>query len=155
MKLHTVQSTGVIAHGGKWRITADGHRREARGRLLDTIAVAHPHQRAFRHVAEQHAAGMQQFGAAIFAVIRQRHLAAQRKRKRLHAVTHAEDRLSLREQRRLELRGIGFVNAVRPAAEDVSLWLMAIDCFERRIEREDLGVHAQLADTPCDQLCVL
>ena len=89
------------------------------------------------------------------AVRRPRQRAAQDLRHELHAVADAEHRHAHLEQRVVAVRRAGLVDAHRPAREDEPGRLPAGNLGGRRAERDDLGVHVQLAQPPRDELGVL
>ena len=92
---------------------------------------------------------------AELAVRRPRQRAAQDLRHELHAVADAEHRHAQLEQRVVAVRRAGLVDAHRAAREDDPGRLPAGDLGRRRAERDDLGIHVQLAEPPRDELGVL
>jgi hypothetical protein len=92
---------------------------------------------------------------AEFAVARPAHLTAEHVGHELHAVADAE-------HRRAELEDAGRApgspflgNALRPARKNDPGRILRAQRLYWRIERHDLGVHRQLAQTTSDELGVL
>ena len=133
-----------------------GDDREARRRGGHRIAVAGPHLQRPRQAVEQ-PSGLadRHIGMAELAMRRPRQRAAQDLRHELHAVADAEHRHAHLEQRVVAVRRAGLVDAHRPAREDDPGRLPAGDLGGRGAERDDLGIHVQLAEPPRDELGVL
>ena len=92
---------------------------------------------------------------AELAVARPPDLAAEHLGHQLHAVTDAEHRHVEVEDRRVALRRAGIRHAARSAGENQPDRAFRAERVERRVERHDLGVHRQLAQTTRDELRVL
>ena len=118
--------------------------------------MAGPHLQRPRQAVEQ-PSGLadRHIGMAELAVRRPRQRAAQDLRHELHAVADAEHRHAHLEQRVVAVRRAGLVDAHRPAREDDPGRLPAGNLGGRRAERDDLGIHVQLAEPPRDELGVL
>ncbi len=73
----------------------------------------------------------------------------------LHAVADAQHRDPELEHARVEARRAGLVDGRRAAGEDQPLRVASAQLLERRVVRQELGVHAALAHAPGDELGVL
>ena len=132
---------------------------EALRYLGDIIAVAHPRDALLRQSGEQ-AAGrvVVRDRLAVFArraLLRGADAPTELMRHELTAVADAEDRYAQREQRRVDLRRAGGVNAVRPAGKDDAGRPERADRVERHGIGMQLAVHTALAHAARDELIVL
>ena len=83
---------------------------------------------------------------------RRRDLTAEHVGHQLHAVADAQRRQPELEHPRVALRCVVFGDALRTTGEDDADRLLCADGLERRIERQDLGVHRQLTQPSSNQL---
>ena len=154
MELHAVQPPFAILEGRDRRgRRRRGHAR-ARRRSRDGVAVAHPYRRSGGRpcevlglVREICLAELRRAGALDGAAEIARH--------QLHAVADAERRDAEREDLRVELRRTLRVHGSRAAREDERRRVPRRQLGSRQPVSHELGVHARLTDTPCDELAVL
>jgi len=83
------------------------------------------------------------------------HLTAEMMRHLHEAVANAEDGNAERENFRVNLRCVFFVNAGRAAGENDSFRLEILDLRRRNVERDNLRVDLQFPNPPRDDLRVL
>ena len=83
---------------------------------------------------------------------RRGNLPTQHVRHQLHAVTDPQGRQPELQHLRIAFRRIGIRHALRPTGQDDPNRLLAANHVDRRVEREDLRIHRQLAETPRDEL---
>ena len=153
--LHAGQPTGTVLERRDRRAGADGHHLEARGRLGDRVAVAHPHRLRAGQTRMQVAASDFQLGAAVLAGARAGDGAAERLRHRLEAVADAEHRHAESNIAGSSCgRAVG-VHAGRAAGQHDGLRILGLDLVDGRGVRDDLGEHPGLPDPAGDQLGVL
>ena len=137
------------------RVVAGRGDRESRRRRGDEVAVARPHlhlvghalqhpRRDRRVAAHQRMAELAMRGAA--------ERAAEHVGHQLHAVADAERRHAEVEHGAIAVRRALFVDAARAAGQDDADRLLGLDRVERGVERQDLAVDRQLAQTARDQL---
>ncbi len=81
-----------------------------------------------------------------------RDLTAEHVGHQLHAVADAQRRQPELEHTRVAFRCIVLGHALRTAGEDEADRLLCADGLERRIERQDLGIHRQLTQPSSNQL---
>ena len=82
-------------------------------------------------------------------------LAAERFRHYLLAIAKTKDREAQPEHGRVEFRSVFSVYACRPSAKDDCIRVLCRDFVCRRIARQNLGIDAQIAHAPRDELTVL
>ena len=73
----------------------------------------------------------------------------------LHPIAHTEDRDAQIVDPRIARRRAFLINGVRTAGQHDAPRLVLPDRLERRVERNDLGIHVGFANSASDQLCVL
>ncbi len=119
----------------------------------DRIAVAHPDRLLTVDVGEEavmlrdrHARG------AIFATLCREDVATELERHHLRAVADPEHRDASAPDGRIGARGFRVVDRHRPAREDDRPGPPALELGNRRVVRQQLGVHVELADAAGDQL---
>ena len=83
------------------------------------------------------------------------HLATQRRRQQLHTIANAEQRFPAGNQEGRQLRRAFVVYAVGPAGENIARGLPPLDARFRAVVRIHLGINAEFAHAPGDQLRVL
>jgi hypothetical protein len=83
---------------------------------------------------------------------RRRHFAAECVRHELHPVTDAEHRHAGFIHLGLAMRRPRFRHRLRPARQDDTDGVSLADLANRGVERQNLGIYGQLAQTTSDQL---
>jgi hypothetical protein len=153
VELDAVQAALRVLHRGDGRLGGGGERREARGRLEDGVAVAHPAALLRRHAVEKVAVlGDHQLRAAELADLGALHAPSQREHHRLHAVADAEHRDTELEQLLPQCRRPVRIHGGGAAGEDQALRRAPRDVLERDVVGQELGEHAALAHAAGDQL---
>src|SRR6185312_6988841 len=156
VELHAINAALVVGDRGKGRALAYRHGAEARRQRLDPVAMAHPHLLAIALGPEprEERAIIDDLdeGAAEFAVIRGRDLAAELSADRLLAIADAENRHAQREDFVGHARAERLDDRGRTAREDHRLWAEGCDLVIAQIEGMDLAIDAALAQAPCDEL---
>ena len=122
MELDSVETALIIGNGGKGRAVADPHHPESFGNSDHAVAVAHPYLFAptlFPGILKQDAVvGNLERGAAEFAMVGTRHLAAKLSAHGLLAVTDSKHRNAQRKHRFRGAGSMGFRYRGRAAGEN-------------------------------------
>ena len=160
VELDREEPPGRIGHGRDRAVVGGGQAREARRRLQHGVPVAHPHGHETvglrLHAAQQSLAAQDpELRLAVLATLGRDDVAAHEEAHRLHAVADAEQRQAGLEQTLVGQRGLVLVHARRPAREHDAGVAARQHAIHRIGARQDLGIHAQLADAPGDELRVL
>ncbi|MNM96754.1 hypothetical protein D3C81_1092420 [compost metagenome] len=156
MELHGVELLAFMAHGRDWRTLRSRIQLEALRQLGHMVAVAHPDGLgAFKALDDLCSLFKCQIRLAVFPFRGALHLAAELMGHQLHAVADAEYRQAEVINRRVHMRSVLSVYAHRSAGEDDALGRQRLDSFDRRIVGQQFTVHAQVPDSPRDQLVVL
>ncbi len=114
MELQPVDLPLHVRHGGERRVAGRADRDEARRQSLHAVAVAHPDLEARAEPRQQRVvAGELHLGVAVLAVRGGLHGAAELLGQRLHAVTDAEHRHALLDERIGDLRRAFFARRTR------------------------------------------
>ena len=134
-----------------------GQRHKQPGRVLDLIAMTHPHDGFFRARSANSPALCSDLalGPAKLPAAARRHLAAEQMAHQLHAVTDAEDGNAELKDGRVDGRGVFFVDAGRAAGEDDAGGLQFAHALGRDVVPDDLAEDVLLAHPAGDQLTVL
>ena len=147
---------GTLA-GGHRRAWAGGERDEARRRLEDAVAMAHPALLLMRQPGQQLSAavGEDQRGAPELPRVGAFDPAAEDMDHRLHPVADAQHRDVELEQLAAQLRCAVRIDRRRPAGQHQRRGTPLADPLQVGVVGEQLGEHPALADPPGDQLGVL
>ena len=157
VKLHAVDRLRLMLERGHRVARARGGDAEPGWRLLDVVAVTHPHGRRIdgREAAKERALDRGvNLVATILALCTALHLSAVQLRNELHAVAHSQHGCHL-EHRAIGRGRVLAVHRVGAAAEDDARRRPFANPLERSRGRMNLGVHARLAHAPRNELGVL
>ena len=148
-------AVAVLDHGGAG-VGRAARQAEAGRDAFEPVAVAHPDLLLVLDLGQQaRPVEDAQGGEAVLALLRRDDLAAEEVGHELDAVADAEDGHAELEDALVRVGRALAVDALRPAGEDEGRRLRLADRGERRRVRQDLGVDAELADLPGDELGVL
>ena len=157
VKLHAVESSGVIRHSGTGAVIRRGGNRKAGGYGLHHIRVAHPADAFGRDPVKQDAPGrLERYPAVLAGVFGGLNLAACHPGQKLVPVTDAEDRDLKRKDCRIKVRRGEIIDIVRSAGEnDAFIGFALYLLYGDAAEGFHLGIHMLFADSPCDQKVIL
>ena len=128
-----------------------------RGHRFHAVPVAHPHpldtpaleaREQVAIVVDRHV------GGSVLSPLGARHAAPAELAENAHAVADSEHGPAV-EQRGVDLRRFGIVDARRPARENQPLGIQGGDLLGADVEWMNLAVDAGLPDPPCNELRVL
>ena len=157
MELHREQGALGVLHRRDRDLFRTGGHAEAVRRTCHRVAVTHPDLLFGAEVGEQHSAGLidRKRRPPVLALARGRHVAAERLRHQLVAVTDAQDGYPHVEQAGVESGRSFLVDGRRSSREDQAGRPALRELGGRDVVGHDLGVDVRLADAPRDQLGVL
>ena len=121
----------------------------------DRVVVAHPHDLLDRQVAEQRRLDEGDVGLPVLGDVVRLDLAAEVLGHQLHPVADAERRDAELEHAGVDVGRAVCVDGGRATREDQRGGVACSHLGGGQSMRDELGVHARLADPPCDQLAVL
>ena len=153
MELDAVEAAVRVFDGGGLGVGCPARDAEAGRELLEAVAVAHPDRTARLDPAEKAAAVEDaEGGEPVFSLGRGPDLAAEEMGHQLEPVANAQDGDPEVEDPGLGMGSALLVHALGAAGQDDGSGSEFSQALDGGIEREDLGINAQLADFAGDEL---
>ncbi len=156
MELHAPQPALRIAHRRHRRVLGASEHLEPVRRRVHAVPMAHPADEMVVQAGEDRVRPVDpELRLSELPLCARNHCSPELPSHELHSITDAQDRQTQFIQRRVDQRRSGCVDAVRAARKHDPPRLPGQDLIQRRRIRQQLAVHAALADTAGDQLAIL